>query len=230
MRSGLITPQGHRGSQAGAQSESGRGAQTCLSASMFEATQRQTGMSALQPQDVCAPSERSPIFRSVRVLQSKLNQSRRYPGFRNLGKGRRRSNINRGRRTKDRMIEQIECVHAELERMRLGYGESLLQRDVPVLLIRRAESVARGGAPAGRSGIGAAVDGGQSGNERRGAKAFRSQIVIEFLLRGAMGVGVSNSATEKLRGTGCGSEDAAAGAVGDSERQAFLVSDNAADG
>ncbi len=54
---------------------------------------------------------------SVGVFQPKLNQPSRNSGPGNLGKGRRCADVNRRRSSKDWMVEQIEGVHPELERM-----------------------------------------------------------------------------------------------------------------
>lgn len=126
------------------------------------------------------------------------------------------------------MIEHVESIHAKLERVRLLDRERFLDRDVPVLLIRRAPGIARSGAEAGSSRIDSAVDGGETGDVRRQTKAFLSQIVIETLLRGPLRVGVRDPVAQKLRGAGCRAKNAAAGAVGDRERQALLVGDDSA--
>ena len=73
------------------------------------------------------------------------------------------------------MVEDVEGIHSELERMRLLDRERFLERDVPVLLIGRAPGIARGSPPACSSGAIAVR------KRRRRTEAFRSQVMIDTL-------------------------------------------------
>src|SRR5687767_5358016 len=64
---------------------------------------------------------------SVGVFQSKLNQSCRYSGARNLCKGCGRSDVDSRRSSKDWVVKEIEDIRAETERMRFAECEPLLQ-------------------------------------------------------------------------------------------------------
>src|ERR1043166_1780080 len=91
------------------------------------------------------------------------------------------------------MVENVECVHTELERVRLFYRERLLQRDVPVLLVRSTKRIAWSGAEAGCSRVGSPVDCGQSRNERGRAEASRIERVAKPVLRGSVCVCIRNT-------------------------------------
>ena len=57
------------------------------------------------------------LDRSVSVSQTKLNQSGRNDRGSDLSKGRGRSDVNRGRETKNRVVPQVEDIHAETKFM-----------------------------------------------------------------------------------------------------------------
>lgn len=52
---------------------------------------------------------------SVPVIQTKLNQSGRNDRCRDLSKGRRCADVHGSWETKDRMVPQIESIHAEAQ-------------------------------------------------------------------------------------------------------------------
>src|SRR6266850_2236122 len=110
--------------------------------------------------------------------------------------------------------------------MTLFKSESLCQPEVPVLLHRPAERIARNipeYGPSGSRGVGRIEC-------RR--KATRIQIVIQSLLPSAGGVKLRRSARagKRCRAATQLAKNAAARAVGNRERQAALISDNPADG
>lgn len=55
--------------------------------------------------------------RLVSVTQTKLNQSGRNDRAGDLSKGRGRSDVNRTRETKDRVVPHVEHIHAETQFM-----------------------------------------------------------------------------------------------------------------
>lgn len=112
------------------------------------------------------------------------------------------------------MVEQIEGVHAEAELMRFLDREPLLQGDVPVLLIRRTERIARRGAETGRPGVDPTVNSGETRNEGCGTEASRIQVVFETVLSSTSRISVRNATTQELRRADRGSKDATAGAIG----------------
>src|SRR4030095_15374641 len=138
------------------------------------------------------------------------------------------------------MVKQVEDVHARHEVVTFPNLEVLDQRKVPVLLHGPAERIARSVAVTG--GPGRTV-----GNQRRRAHKIRIQVVIEAVAHRTHGkylldrAGGSRSAArhredllcqrpadQKTRADAGGPKGAARGAVQDRERQAALISDNAA--
>ncbi len=158
------------------------------------------------------------------IFQPKLNQACRNRGARNPGKGCGRCDVYRRRRAKDWVVEEIEDIGAEGELMRFLHSESLLQRDVPILLIGRAPGITWGGAPASSLCAGAVRQ------RRRHTETFPSQVAVKALFCCAARVSVGDAAAEKLRGAPRRAEEAAAGAVSDRERQALLIGDDTAYG
>jgi hypothetical protein len=61
----------------------------------------------------CGPVAEANLIESVTVIQTELDQSGRNYRRRDLCKGGRRSDVNRSRETKNRMIPHVENIHAE---------------------------------------------------------------------------------------------------------------------
>lgn len=137
---------------------------------------------------------------SVGVLQPKLNQPRRNRGSSNLGKACRRRDIDLRRSGKDWVIEEVKNIGPELERMRFAEVESLLKRNVPVLLIGSAERITWRGSPS-RS-----LRAGTIRQVWRCTKALGSEVMIEPLLRRSASVRLCNSAAEELGGATSGAK------------------------
>src|ERR1044072_4254970 len=68
------------------------------------------------------------------VIQTKPNQPRRNNSSCDLSESGQRADINRSRETEDRMVPQVEDIHAETKIVAVLDVEPLDQREVRVLL------------------------------------------------------------------------------------------------
>src|SRR5689334_3922591 len=162
---------------------------------------------------------------SVTVIQTKLNQPRRYNSRCDLAEGRRSTDVDDARETEDRMVPQVENIHAEAQLVTFLDVEILEQREVPVLLEWTTERVAWHITKTGcaRRAV---------RNETRRPEAVRIQVMIQTIGERALRVGacdVTALAAERSSAAVGLTERATTRAVSDRERQAALISDDAAD-
>jgi len=163
----------------------------------------------------------------VTIIQTKLNQSGRNDRRRDLTKGRQCADVDRTRETKNRVIPQVEDIHAEPKFMTFLDTGGLDYREVPVLLVWTTERISRYITKTGGSGAAAR-------NEAGGAETGWIQVVRQAICRGACGVHRGNIGTTLAAEGSCAAarltERATAATVSDREGQAALISDDTADG
>ena len=124
------------------------------------------------------------------VGHSELNQPRRDRGLEYLSK-RAYSAVNVNGRTprgnsENRVVENVENIHAELEVISLSDGEALHEREIPILLVRPAESIARCCTPSSSSWIAGKA---RRWDYRRSPEASGIQVVRYFVRSRPLGVG-----------------------------------------